>query len=267
MTQSADSAHVSVIIPCYNEEAGLPILLARLRAMHAHPALAAWRYLFVDDGSTDGTFATLLRAQRDDPWIVVVRHAENMGLGAALRTGFAHARSPIVCTIDSDCTYPPERLPELTAMLADGADIATASAWHPAVAAPYHGVRLFLSRSLSHIYKLMVGKDVYTFTCLFRAYRREVIERSGFRSNGFAAAAELMLRAMLSGYRIAEVPMPVERRRYGESKMKVGDAILAHMGLLSVTAKAVVSRRLRVRSLPRAPLVVERFKSEIKPAA
>lgn len=264
MSHGAESASVTVIIPCYNEEAGLPVLLERLRAMHAAPGLAAWRYLFVDDGSNDGTFAALLRAQRADRWIEVLRHPDNMGLGAALRTGFAHARSPIVCTIDSDCTYPPERLPELTALLGAGTHIATASAWHPAVVdSSIHGFRLFLSRSLSRIYKLMVGEDVYTFTCLFRAYQREVIEQVRFRSNGFAAVAEIMVRALLSGYRIAEVPMPVEYRKYGESKMKVREAVLAHVGLLGVTAMAVVSQRLRFGSLRRSSTLDERSKSEI----
>lgn len=265
MTTSAESAPVTVIIPCYNEEAGLPMLLARLRAMHAQRALAAWRYLFVDDGSTDDTFAALLRAQRDDPWIEVLHHADNMGLGAAVRTGFAHARSPIVCTIDSDCTYPPERLPELTALVANGTHIATASTWHPDAAVSYHAFRLFLSRSLSRVYKFMVGEDVFTFTCLFRAYRREVIERIGFRANGFAAVAEIMLRATLNGYRIAEVPMPVERRRYGESKMKVREAVLSHVGLLSVMAMVVVLQRLRFRSIRSAAPGVEHSESEIHP--
>src|SRR5262245_36063723 len=104
---------VTVVVPCYNEADGLPTLLARLRAMRTGRA-SGWQFLFVDDGSTDDTFGALLRAARDESWVSVLRHHENLGLGAALRTGFANVSSPIVCTIDSDCTYPPERLPELT---------------------------------------------------------------------------------------------------------------------------------------------------------
>jgi dolichol-phosphate mannosyltransferase len=246
LTLATTTAPVTVIVPCFNEEAGLPTLLARLRTMRAHARAGAWDVLFVDDGSSDETFAALLRAARDEPWIRVVRHHENLGLGAALRTGIARARSPIICTIDSDCTYPPERLPELTALVEQGADISTASAWHPdSQEAEASRFRLLLSRSVSQVYKRLIGQDVYTFTCLFRAYRRETLERIRFRANGFSAVAEIMLKAILSGLNVREVPMRLETRRYGESKLKVGDAVVAHLHLLSLTALTVGGRQLR----------------------
>ena len=158
--------------------------------------------MFVDDGSSDGTFGALLRAAQGEAWIEVVRHHENLGLGAALRTGFEHTRSPIVCSIDSDCTYPPEKLPELAALVEEGAHIVTASAWHPeSAAAEGSSIRLWLSRMVSGTYKLLIGQDVYTFTCLFRAYRTDTVRRLRFRSNGFAAVAEIMLRSILGGQR------------------------------------------------------------------
>lgn len=237
---------VTVIVPCFNEEAGLPALLERVRAMHATPAAADWHFLFVDDGSIDNTFTELLRAARDNPWIEVVRHHENLGLGAAIRTGFAHTHSPVVCTIDSDCTYPPERLPELAALLEQGAQITTASAWHPqSTSAEGNRLRILLSRTVSTIYKFLIGQDVYTFTCLFRAYRREAIERIRFRANGFSAVAEIMLRALLAGQTVKELPMGLEERRYGESKLRISDAILAHVHLLTLTAMTVGGRYVR----------------------
>lgn len=242
---TTDSAPVTVIVPCYNEEAGLPFLLERLRKMRARNA-GDWRFLFVDDGSSDGTFAALLRAAQDEDWVEVVRHPENLGLGAALRTGFEHARSPIVCSIDSDCTYPPEKLPELAAMVGEGAQIVTASAWHPeSAAAEGSSIRLWLSRMVSGLYKLLIGQDIYTFTCLFRAYETDAVRRIRFRSSGFAAVAEIMLRAMLNGQRVSEVPMRLESRRFGESKLKVGDAVMAHVRLLLMTAFMVGARQAR----------------------
>jgi dolichol-phosphate mannosyltransferase len=236
---------VTVIVPCYNEEAGLPFLLERLRKMRAHGA-EDWSFLFVDDGSSDRTFSALLRAAQEEAWIEVVRHPENLGLGAALRTGFEHTRSPVVCSIDSDCTYPPEKLPELANLVRDGAHIVTASAWHPeSDAAEGSAVRIWLSRMVSGLYKLLIGQDVYTFTCLFRAYDTEAVRRIRFRSSGFAAVAELMLRAMLNGYRVREVPMRLESRRFGESKLRVGDAIMAHVRLLILTAFMVGARQAR----------------------
>lgn len=235
---------VTIIVPCCNEEDGAAPLIGRLAALHRE--CRDWRVLFVDDGSTDGTFARLLGLLRGQPWGQVLRHPTNLGLGAALRTGFAYADSPIVCTIDADCTYPPERLPELVALIDRGADIATASAWHPESQTAQGGrFRLKLSRSVSRLYKLLIGQDVHTFTCLFRAYRRSVLEGIPFRSNGFAAVAEIMLRGMLTGYCVRELPMRLETRRFGESKLKIGDAVMAHAGLLTLTAALVGMQRAR----------------------
>lgn len=245
MTTSTAVPPVTVIVPCYNEEAGLPFLLERLRKMRCHGA-DDWHFLFVDDGSSDSTFSALLRAAQDESWIQVVRHPENLGLGAALRTGFEHARSPVVCSIDSDCTYPPEKLPELAALVQAGAQIVTASAWHPeSAAAEGSSGRIWMSRMVSGLYKMLIGQDVYTFTCLFRAYQTDAVRQIRFRSSGFAAVAEIMLRAMLSGYLVREVPMRLESRRFGESKLRVGDAIMAHVRLLILTAFMVGARQAR----------------------
>src|SRR5881397_2427402 len=186
-------APVTVIVPCYNEQAGLPSLIARLETLMQDGG-RGWQVLFVDDGSADATFARLLASVGRQPWAVVVRHPTNFRLGAALRTGFRYTESPIVCTVDSDCTYPPERLPELVALLADDAEIATASAWHPGSEAAEGGqVRIALSRAVSGLYQQLIGQDVHTFTCLFRAYRRDALLRIPFRSDGFASVAEIML--------------------------------------------------------------------------
>ncbi len=238
---------VSVVVPCYDEALGIPSLLARLETLTP----LGWEFIFVDDGSRDATFATLLDAARSRPWMRVVRHGTNLGLGVALRTGFDHARGPIICTMDSDCTYLPERLPELVRMIEQGADIATASPWHPeSVAAEGGRARLALSRGVSRLYQMLIGRDVHTFTCLHRAYRREIVQRTRVRATGFAAVAELLLRGMLGGCQVRELPMQLGARRYGESKLRVGDAIMAHIGLLSLTAAMVSARWARRRIGP-----------------
>ena len=106
-------------------------------------------------------------------------------------------------------------------------------------------IRLALSRAVSGLYKMLIGQDVFTFTCLFRAYRREVLETIRFRSNGFAAVAEIMLRGMLAGHRVRELPMRLEQRRFGESKLKIGDVVVAHAALLTLTAALVRCAALR----------------------
>ena len=104
---------VTLIVPCYNEIDGLPQLMRRLTAMHESGQMSGWEILFVNDGSKDGTREALDVIAKGHDWIRVVHHPSNKGLGAAVRTGFANATAPVVCTMDSDCTFAPEKLPQM----------------------------------------------------------------------------------------------------------------------------------------------------------
>jgi dolichol-phosphate mannosyltransferase len=229
-----DKPHTSVVVPCWNECESLPEAFERLEAMvRSRPG---WEILFVDDGSTDGTRKLLEALVGGSPWAGVLTHAENLGLGAALKTGFSAARGDIICTMDSDCTYPPERMDELVDAVERGADIATASPWHPdAKQSGTSGFRFFVSRCASRVHSLALGRRIYTLTSLFRAYSARVLADITPRSNGFGAVAETLVRAALAGYRIHEVPMPVTTRRHGVSKMNLADAVGQHLLLLLQT--------------------------------
>jgi dolichol-phosphate mannosyltransferase len=252
---------VTVIVPCFNEDEGIPSLMDASRHYRRTAGMAG-RCCSSTTAATTSRSPGCWRTRGATHGSGCCGTRPNLGLGAALRTGIAHASAPVICAIDSDCTYPPERLPELVRLLDDGSEIATASAWHPeSQAAEGSAFRIMLSRAVSGCYKLLIGQDVHTFTCLFRAYRADALRRINFRSDGFAAVAEIMLRSMLDGYRVRELPMRLEKRRFGESKLKVGDAVAAHAGLLSMTAALVGSRWIRERlqrrpraAAPRPPL-------------
>jgi len=239
---------VSVVVPCYNEQDALPALFGRLRGLMEERG-RRWEAIFVDDGSTDSTAAVLEAEVSRTQWMRIVRHQVNRGVGAALRTGFAAAGAPVICTIDSDCTYPPERLPELVERLGAGADLVTASPWHPANRHVDGGLlRTTLSRGASLAYRLLTGVKVHTASSIFRAYRREAIERIEFDSSGFPAVTEILIRGALAGFRIVEIPMPLARRRHGRSKMSLGQALAGHLKLLRLAAGwARAARRERER--------------------
>ena len=241
----AHAPAVTVIVPCLNEEASLPALIERLSALHDRRLTRAWRFLFVDDGSTDGTFATLLRTARDAPWIEVVRHQEHLGIGAALRTGFAHAGAPIVCTMDSGCTYPPERLPELAALVGRDAAIVTASRGSADARAAGADDAVALNRAMAPVYARLIGHDVSALTCLLRAYDRAVIQRLRVRANGFSAVGEILLQAVRAGYPVREVPMRGDARRSDAGKLTTGNALRAHLHLLMLTTVAAGTRQMR----------------------
>lgn len=227
---------VSVVVPCHNEADNGPRLERELLPIVAALAgTGSIEVVFVDDGSRDGTAAVLESiAQR---WtggqvkVHLVRHDRNRGLGAALRTGFATARGDIVVTTDADATYRFEEIPRLIAALTDDVDLVTASPYHPkgsVVDVPKH--RLVLSRGSSWIYRCLVTRRLHTYTCLFRAYRRHVIESVPFTSNGFLAGTELLVNAVLAGYRVVEYPAVLHSRMFGVSKARLARTVLAHLG-------------------------------------
>jgi dolichol-phosphate mannosyltransferase len=226
---------LSIIVPCYNEVENIPKIKRELWPVVAELTSAgSVEVVFVDDGSRDGTWQALDDTFGHDPVPGVAvqfeRHAVNRGLGAALRTGFAAAHGQIVVTTDSDGTYKFPEIPALLSYLTPGIDIVTASPYHPkggvAGVPPY---RLILSRGSSTIYRFLVNWHVYTYTSLFRAYRRTVIEQVPFASDGYLAGTELLVNGMLMGFRVIEYPAVLHSRVLGASKAKLARTILAHL--------------------------------------
>ncbi len=227
---------LSIIIPYLNESDSTHKLVGELRPVVEELARTqAVELVFVDDGSTDGTEATLRQLLAGDPWplhaLKFERHPVNRGLGAALRTGFAAATGEVIVTTDFDGTYHFTEIPRLLSYLTEKVDMVTASPYHPQ--GGVDGVpayRLMLSRGSSAIYRVLVGWQLHTYTALFRAYRRAVVEHVSFTANGFLGGTELMVKAILLGYRVAEYPTVLYTRSYGASKAKIMRTIRAHLG-------------------------------------
>lgn len=253
---------LSIVVPCYNEAENIPKIQAEFFPVVAELAKTySLEVIFVDDGSTDETWQALtdtFGGYSNELQLSVrfERHEVNRGLGAALRTGLAAARGEVVVTTDSDGTYKFSEIPALLSYLTPDVDIVTASPYHPAGSvAGVPAYRLVLSRGSSTIYRLLIDWRVHTYTCLFRAYRRKVIERVSFESDGFLAGTELLVKGMLMGYRVAEYPTVLHSRVFGASKAKLVRTILAH---LSFQAR-VLLYRLRLTSFvePRKAMGVQ----------
>jgi dolichol-phosphate mannosyltransferase len=250
---------LSIVVPCYNEEESVPLLPTTfLPTVRALPGVLVGdvervdsvEVIFVDDGSRDNTYLAL----RDtfgslrEPKITfrIEKHAQNRGLGAALRTGFAAATGDIIVTTDSDGTYRFETIPELLALLRPGVDIVTASPYAPGGSiANVPAYRIVLSKGSSTIYRAVVDRRIYCYTALYRAYRSEVVKRIPFEADGFLAGTELMVKAMLQGRRVVEYPTVLYSRAAGTSKAKLVRTIRAHLGFQA----AVLSHRAGWSSL------------------
>ncbi len=223
---------ISLIIPAYNESDGvkqtaeaLRNVLSYLRKTHNVEVI------FVNDGSHDATEQRLKETFADDAKIRVISHEVNRGLGAAIRTGFAHATGDIIITTDFDGTYAFNTIPQLLGRVVfDSADIVTASPYHPN--GGVEGVpryRLLFSYGASLLYRILVRWEVHTWTALFRAYRRRVIENVTFESNDFLAGTELLVKALQLGYTVSEFPTVLRVRTFGQSSIKIARVTKGHL--------------------------------------
>jgi glycosyltransferase involved in cell wall biosynthesis len=209
----------------------------------------AFRFVFVDDCSTDSTHAELLEHFGARPDCRVLRHEVNRGVAAAIMTGIKAADTEIVASIDADCSYDPHELDGMIPLLTEGVDLVTASPYHPdGGVLNVAGWRLFLSRSLSGIYRHVLHNNLHTYTSCFRVYRRSVALTITIHERGFLGVAEFIGRLDLAGSRIVEYPTTLEVRMLGRSKMRVLQTVAGQLGLLR---KLVVARL----SGPPAPAV------------
>jgi hypothetical protein len=226
---------VSLVVPCYNEEPTVKYLANTLKNVRERLGdRFDLRFVFVDDGSTDGTWAELHAAF--DGWsdVALVRHARNRGVAASILTGIRQSKTEVVCSIDCDCTYDPHELASMVPLLTPGTDLVTASPYHPlGTVRNVQGARLFLSKSASFLYRRVFRQKLFTYTSCFRVYRRSAVEDMNLRYPGFLGVVEILGRLDLQGARVVEYPTTLEVRVFGQSKMKLARTIIAHLGLLT----------------------------------
>jgi polysaccharide deacetylase family protein (PEP-CTERM system associated) len=231
---------VSIVIPCYNEEAALPYLANTLRSVEAELIENGYQpnFIFVDDCSKDNTSHVLQELFGNRKNFKIVKHETNQGVAAGIMTGLREAKTDIVCSMDCDCTYDPHELSKMIPLLTDDVDMVTAS--------PYHkngGVRnvpewrLFLSKGASFLYARTLHTKLSTFTSCFRVYRKSSVVNLPLHEKGFLGVAEMLGRLDLSGGKIIEYPTVLEVRLFGFSKMKTVSTIFGHLKLLSKLSK------------------------------
>jgi dolichol-phosphate mannosyltransferase len=223
---------LSLVIPAYNESEGVHQTSDALRSMLAQLGKTYdVEVVFVNDGSKDATAALLKEEFKDDPRIQVVSHEVNRGLGAAIRTGFQTANGDIIVTTDFDGTYPLDTIPQMLArMAADDCDICSASPYHPnGHVEGVPGYRLIFSFGASLLYRILVSWRIHTWTALYRAYRRRVVDTITFESNDFLAGTEILVKAIQAGFRVTEFPTTLHVRTFGQSSIKIARVTRSHL--------------------------------------
>ena len=162
---------LSIVVTVYNEAGSVDELYRRTVAALDSGA-RTFELIFVDDGSTDGTFAALERLHKEDPRIRAVRFKRNFGQHPAMHAGFTRARGGVVVTMDGDLQNQPEDIPQLVAAVEAGADVASG---RRAARRDSWG-RTVPSKLINGMLRRFTRVDISDFGCAFNAYRRSSVE-------------------------------------------------------------------------------------------
>lgn len=202
----ADARAVSVVIPAYNEEDVIGVVVERVRARRDVDEV-----LVVDDGSTDAT-----AARAEAAGARVLRHPYNKGNGAAVKTGIRAARGAIVLLMDADGQHDPDDAPRLLAPLETHDMVIGARA-----AGDQSVTRAFGNALFKALASWLTGRPILDLTSGFRAARRErLLEILHLLPNGFSYPTTSCLALMKAGHSVTFVPIKAGKR-VGRSKIRV----------------------------------------------
>ena len=216
---------LSIIIPLFNEAESLPELKAWIDA-----SLKDFTYelIFVDDGSTDGSWDVI--SKMADENVHAIRFRRNYGKSAALYEGFAAAQGDIVVTMDADLQDSPEEIPEMVRMIReDGLDLV--SGWKQ------HRKDNALTKNLpSKLYnwaaRKVTGIHLHDMNCGIKAYRREVVKNIEVYGEMHRYILYLAKNAGFS--RIGEKPVHHQKRKFGVSKFGMDRFVNGFLDLMSL---------------------------------
>jgi dolichol-phosphate mannosyltransferase len=217
---------ISVVVPVFNEERSIALLYEELQA--ALDPVGEWEVVYVDDGSTDGSFAALTRLHAAHENVRVVRLRRNFGKAAALGAGFGQAAGEVIVTIDGDLQDDPAEIPHLLAKLDEGFDLV--SGWKAKRRDPL--ARRAFSRVFNFAVGLVSGVHLHDMNCGLKAYRASVVR-------GLPLYGELHrflpVLAHQRGFRIAELPVNHRPRAHGRSRYGFERYLRGFFDLLTVS--------------------------------
>lgn len=209
---------LTVVIPAYNEEDGIQDILRRVLSIREPLrgiGIPDLEILVVDDGSADQTVEMVAAVEG----VELLRHPQNRGYGAALKTGFCRAKGDLIGFLDADGTYPPEHFPEMCAKALDGADLVIGSRMAGAESKMPFTRRLgnfFFANLLS----VLARQRVTDSASGMRVFKREIMAKIFPLPDGLNLTPVMSTRAIHEGVKMSEVPIPYEER-LGRSKLSV----------------------------------------------
>jgi dolichol-phosphate mannosyltransferase len=217
---------ISVVIPVFNEKESLLPLHAEI-AETARKAQLDLEILFVDDGSTDGSWPEIQGLARSDPRVHGLRFRRNFGKAAALSAGFRAAHGSRIITLDADLQDDPAEVPRFLERLDKGLDVV--SGWKRTRHDPWH--KVWPSRIFNTLVSWVTAVHLHDHNCGMKCFRSEIFRE--IRLYG-ELHRFIPVLAEARGYRVGEIEIRHRPRRFGRSKYGVHRFIKGFLDLLTV---------------------------------
>ncbi len=226
---------VSIVIPVCNERQTLESLHRRVREVLAANKLEG-EIIFVDDGSSDGSWEVIKALARRDKRVAAISFRRNFGKAAALTAGFARAEGDVIITMDGDLQDDPAEIPRFIEKLQEGFDLV--SGWKQSRQDPLS--KTLPSRLFNQVTSLISGVRLHDFNCGFKAYRPAVLREVSIYGE---LHRYIPVLAHQRGYRIAEIAVRHHPRVAGRSKYGWGRLVKGYLDLLTVVFLTRYARR------------------------
>lgn len=226
---------ISLVVPVLNEKDSLRPLHAEIGEM-AKTLPGECEIIFVDDGSTDGSWAVIRQLAAKDPRVKGVRFRRNFGKAAALSAGFNAARGGVVVTMDADLQDDPKEVPRFLAALTAGLDVV--SGWKQVRHDPWH--KTMPSRVFNGMVGVVTGVSLHDHNCGMKAYRAEVLREVHLYGEMHRFVPVL---AAGRGFRVGELVINHRPRRFGRSKYGWRRFVKGFLDLLTVRFLTGFGRR------------------------
>jgi dolichol-phosphate mannosyltransferase len=217
---------LSTVIPVYNEAESLVALHGELDAV-AREQNYQLDIVFVDDGSTDGSWQVIRQLAASDPRVRGLRFRRNFGKAAALSAGFRAARGELVVTLDADLQDDPREIPNFLARMNEGLDVV--SGWKQIRHDPWH--KVMPSRVLNAMVSWLTGVPLHDHKCCMKSYRREIFREVRLYGELHRFVPVL---AAARGFKVGEIAIQHRARKFGHSKYGIKRFVKGFLDLLTV---------------------------------